>query len=77
MVKGVVCKTSRRKIKITGHSHSNLKYNIFDDVEVPLYPTLVKTIVKRYLTASDTGKREALVNAARGLSPLTMLYSTE
>ena len=43
------------------------KCYIFDAVEVPIYPTLVKKIVKRDWTASDIGKREVLVNAERGL----------
>ena len=44
---------------------------------VPLYPTLVKTIVKRDCTSSDIRNRVALVNAARGLSPFTVVDFTE
>ena len=53
------------------------KYSIFDDSEVPLYPTLVKTILKHDLTASEIGKMEALVNLERGLSPFAMVDLTE
>ena len=37
------------------------KYYIFNDSKVPLYPTLVKTIVKRDWTSAYIGKRSALV----------------
>ena len=50
---------------------------IFEDAEVPLYPGLIKTIQKRDWSASDLGKRAALVNAARGLSPFAMVDLTE
>ena len=53
------------------------KCYIFDGAEVPLYPTLVKKIVKRDWTESDIRKREALVNAERGLSPFLMGYLIE
>ena len=53
------------------------KLYIFDDAGVPLYPTLVKTIVKIDWAASDIGNRVALVNAARGLSQFPMVYLTE
>ena len=43
------------------------KYYIFNDTEVLIYPTLLKTTVKRYWMASDIGNRVALVHAARGL----------
>lgn len=46
---------------------------IIEDAEVPLYPGLIKTIMKRDWTASDLGKRAALVNAAKGLSPFAMV----
>ena len=39
---------------------------VIDDAEVPLYPALAKTIMKRDWTGSDLGKRAALlVNAAQ------------
>ena len=72
MLQGVFCKTSRQKIKITGHSQ-----NIFNNSEVLLYPTLVKIIVKRDWTASYIGNRAALVNAGRDLSSFVMIYFTE
>ena len=50
---------------------------IFDDAEVPLYPALVKTVLKRNWTASDLGTRAAFVNAMKGLSPFGMLDLTE
>ena len=53
------------------------KCYFFDDAEVPIYLTLVKTIVNRDWTASDIGNRSALVNAARGLSPFAMVDLTE
>ena len=46
---------------------------ILEDAEVPLYPALIKTIIKRDWTASDLGKRAALVNAAKGLSPFALI----
>lgn len=49
------------------------KFYIFDDAEVPLYPTLVKIIINRDWTASDIIKRSALVNSERGLSPFNMV----
>ena len=52
-------------------------YYIFDDSEVPLYPTLVKAIVNIYWTASDIGKRAELVNAARCLLPFALVDLTE
>ena len=53
------------------------KCHIFNEAEVTLYPTLVKTVVKRERTASDIGKRVVLVNIERGLSPFAMVYLTE
>ena len=50
---------------------------IFDDAEVPLYPALVKTVLKRNWAASDLGTRAAFVNAMKGLSPFGMLDLTE
>jgi len=50
---------------------------VLDDAEVPLYPALTKTIMKRDWTGSDLGKRAALVNAAKGLSPFAMVDLTE
>ena len=44
-----------------------------EDAEVPLYPVLIKTISKRYCTASYLGKRLALVNAAKGISPFVLI----
>ena len=49
----------------------------YDDAEVPLYPGLVKMILKRDWTAGDIGKRAAFVNAAKGLSPFAMMDLTE
>ena len=46
---------------------------IIEDAEVPLYPGLIKTIMKRDWTASDLSKRAALVNAAKGFSPFAMV----
>ena len=50
---------------------------ILEDAEVPLYPALIKTIIKRDWTASDLGKRAALVNAAKGLSPFALIDLTD
>jgi len=50
---------------------------VIDDAEVPLYPALTKTIMKWDWTGSDLGKRATLVNAAKGLSPFTMVDLTE
>ena len=72
MLQGVFCKTSRQKIKITGHSQ-----NIFNDAYVLLYPTLVKIIVKRDWTASYIVNRVSLVNATTVLSPFMMVDLTE
>ena len=53
------------------------KYYIFENSEVALYPTLVKTIVKRDWAASNTGKRAALVNAGREISRFATVDLTE
>ena len=45
------------------------KCYIFDNAEVPLYPTLVKPIAKRYSTSSNIGKIASLVNYDRLISP--------
>ena len=37
------------------------------NVEIPLYPELIKIITKRYWTVSELGKQEALENVANGL----------
>ena len=50
---------------------------MFEDAEVPLYPSLLKMILKRDWTASDVGKRAALVHAAKGLSPFAMMDLSE
>ena len=49
------------------------KYYIFNDTEVLIYPTLLKTTVKRYWMASDIRKSSASVNAARGISPFYLV----
>ena len=77
MVQGVVCKNKYEKYKAQVIDTAVEKCYIFDDEEVPLYPTLVNKIVKRNWTASDIGKRAALVNAAIGLSTFTMADLTE
>ena len=53
------------------------KYYIFKNVEVPLYLTLVKTIVNRDWTASNIRKIAALVNATILFSPFSMVESVE
>ena len=50
---------------------------ILEDAEVPLYPALVKAIIKRDWTALDLGKQAALVNAAKGLSPFALIDLTD
>ena len=50
---------------------------ILDEAEVPIYPTLVKTILNRDWTAPDIGNRADLMNAARGLSPFAVVDLTE
>ena len=52
------------------------KCYIFDDAELPLYLTLVKTIVKRDWTVSVIGKVGELVNDARGISYFEMVDLT-
>ena len=49
----------------------------YDEAEVLLYPTLLKMILKRDWTSGDIGKRAALVNATKGLSPFAMVDMTE
>ena len=53
------------------------KCYIFYDAEVPLYPTLVRTFVKRDWTASYIRKRASLVNEAIVLSSFVMVDLTE
>jgi len=50
---------------------------VIDDAEVPLYPALTKTIMKRDWTGLDLGKRAALVNVVEGLSLVAMVDLTE
>jgi len=50
---------------------------VIDNVEVPLYPALAKSIMKRDWTGADLGKRALLVNASKGLSPFAMVDLTE
>ena len=50
---------------------------VIDDAEVPLYPCSHKNNHERDWTGSDLGKRAALVNAAKGLSPFAMVDLTE
>ena len=51
--------------------------HIIDNAEVPMYPGITKTIIKRYCKYSDLGKRAALVNAAKGLSIFAMVDLTD
>ena len=44
---------------------------------MPLYPSLLKMILKRDWSASDICKRAALVHAAKGLSPFGMVDLSE
>ena len=74
--KGLFAKHKDEKAKAHIIATAIEKCYIFDDAEVPLYPTLVKKILKRYLMASYIRKREALLNSARGISPFTMAYLT-
>ena len=46
---------------------------IFEDAKVPLYLALIKTISIWDWMASDLGKREALVNKAKGISPFALI----
>jgi len=50
---------------------------MFEDAEVPLYPSLLKMILKRDWTGQDVGKRAALAHTAKGLSPFAMVDLTE
>ena len=50
---------------------------ILEDAEVPLYPALIKTIIKKDWTASDLGKQAALVDSAKGLSPFALINLTD
>ena len=51
--------------------------SFFEDAEVPLYPALVKMILKQDWLAGDLGKWAAYVNATKGISPFAMLDMTE
>ena len=50
---------------------------VIDNDEVPMYPGLTITIMKIDWIDIDLGKRAALVNAAKGLSPFSMVNLTE
>jgi hypothetical protein len=50
---------------------------VFEDAEVPLYPTLLKMILSRDWTGQDVAKRPALATAAKGLSPFAMMEFSE
>jgi len=50
---------------------------IFEDAEVPLYPSPLKMILKRDWTGQDVGKRATLAHTAKGLSPFAMVDLTE
>ena len=45
---------------------------MYEDAEVPLYPSLVKMILTRKWTGNDLGRRPAYIHAAAGLSPLDL-----
>ena len=75
--KELFLKHQDQKYKAQVISTAIKKCCICGDAEFLLYPTLVKAIVKRDWTASYIGKRAALVNAARGLSPFTMVDLTK
>ena len=73
IVKELLVKHQYKKYKAWVIATAIEKCYIFDNAGVPLYPTLVKTVLKRDWTSSDTGKRSALVNSERGLSPFVMV----
>ena len=75
--KGLFAKHKDEKAKAHIIATAIEKCYIFDDAEVPLYPTLVKNIVKRDWEASYTSKMVSLVNAERGLLPSAMVDLTK
>lgn len=50
---------------------------ILEDGEVPLYPSLIKMILKQDWLAGDVGKHASYVNAAKGISPFAMFDFSE
>ncbi len=49
------------------------KRTFYDEAEIPIYPELLRTIIKRTWTAQDLGKRSAYANAAKGVTPFAMI----
>jgi hypothetical protein len=50
---------------------------MYEDAEVPLYPTLIKMILTRKWAGNDLGRRPAFIHAANGASPFAMVDLTE
>lgn len=73
----IFAKNQDEKDKALVVAHAIGKSFIFEDAEVPLYPALLKMILKRDWTGQDVGKRAALAHAAKGLSPFAMVDLTE
>jgi hypothetical protein len=58
-------------------SHAIERTFMYEDAEVPLYPSLVKMILTRKWTGNDLGRRPAYIHAAAGLSPFAMVDLSE
>ena len=58
-------------------SHAIERTFMYEDAEVPMYPSLVKMILTRKWTGNDLGRRPAYIHAAAGLSPFAMVDLTE
>ena len=58
-------------------SHAIARTFMYEDAEVPLYPSLVKMILTRKWTGNDLGRRPAYIHAAAGLSPFAMVDLSE
>ena len=50
---------------------------MFGDAEIPIYPVLIKKIIKWDWTASYSGKQAALVNTAKGISHFSLIDTLE
>jgi len=77
VVQDIFARNQERKDKALVVANAISKSFIFEDAEVPLYPSLLRMILKRDWTGQDVGKRATLAHNARGLSPFKMVDLTE
>jgi len=75
--RGIFARNQDEKDKDLVITNAISKLFIYEDAEVPLYPSLLNIIIKWDWTGQDVGKRGALANTAKSLSPFAMVDLTE